>query len=100
MGFRLARIEHIIEVALPQFCNLSAPSFAHANPTCPPHSRHSESTADDDDSRSYSEEQEAGGGSFQAGKWYGTTASGSVAPVPVLEQARKDAPVRLLSYST
>lgn len=40
----------------------------------------------EDDSISQTEEQEPNGGSFQSGKWYGNSASGSIAPGTVLEQ--------------
>jgi hypothetical protein len=42
----------------------------------------------DDDSHSQTDEQEANGGLFQSGKWYGNSASGSIAPSTVLEQVR------------
>ena len=32
------------------------------------------------------DEQDPSGGTFQSGKWYGNSASGSVAPASVLEQ--------------
>lgn len=40
----------------------------------------------DDDNRSQTEEQDPSGGTFQSGKWYGNSASGSIAPASVLEQ--------------
>lgn len=40
----------------------------------------------EDDNRSQPDEQDPSGGTFQSGKWYGNSASGSVAPGPVLEQ--------------
>ncbi|KAJ7638866.1 fungal-specific transcription factor domain-containing protein [Roridomyces roridus] len=67
VNVRLARLEHIVEMALPQFCPPSSPG---------PH-RLQEEDADEQDPR---------GGSFQSGKWYGNSASGSVAPASVLEQ--------------
>jgi hypothetical protein len=89
MNVRLARLEHIIEIALPQYCNIEAPALANSEPPSSTRRRRSVSTAADDDNRSHSEEHDpSGGGSFQAGKWYGTSVSGSVAPASVLEQAR------------
>ncbi|KAF7301717.1 Zn(2)-C6 fungal-type domain-containing protein [Mycena indigotica] len=67
---RLARVEHILEVALPQFASLDARRSIHT----------------DEDSRSNPDDQDPRGGTFQSGKWYGNSASGSIAPGSVLEQ--------------
>ncbi|KAJ6536624.1 hypothetical protein B0H10DRAFT_2143017 [Mycena sp. CBHHK59/15] len=79
---RLARLEHIIEMALPQFCPPESP-----NPMDPSISadRHL-SMSQDDDARSLPDEHDPSGGTFQSGKWYGNSASGSIAPGSVLEQ--------------
>ena len=44
------------------------------------------SPVDDDDDGSQAEEGDVGGGSFESGKWFGNTVSGSVAPGTMLEQ--------------
>lgn len=91
---RLSRLENIIEMALPQFCVLGSPSDAHASMR----TRRSGSVGDDDN-RSQTEEEEPNGGSFQSGKWFGNSASGSIAPGTVLEQVRKFA-LGLPTYPT
>lgn len=48
--------------------------------------RHRSLSGQEDDNRSQTEEQDPSGGTFQSGKWYGISASGSVAPASVLEQ--------------
>jgi hypothetical protein len=83
---RLARLEHIIDIALPQFG--SGSSFSKDN-----WSREralSGSPSADADVHSQAEEDDFGGGTFQSGKWYGTSASGSVAPASVLQQVGVD----------
>lgn len=81
LGVRLARLEHIIELALPQY--LHSP----ASPSTTPSDRHhASSEGPDEDNRSIADEQDPSGGTFQSGKWYGNSASGSVAPASVLEQ--------------
>jgi len=77
LGARIARLEHIIEMALPQFWNVESSSTGR-------YARSSSVT--EDDSRSQHEDQEASGGILQSGKWYGNSASGSIAPGSVLEQ--------------
>lgn len=81
MSVRLARLEHIIEIALPQFCSPSTPGSSH---------RRLGSPGLDDDVHSQHDEQDPTGGNFQSGKWYGNSASGSVATASVLEQVRLD----------
>ncbi|KAJ7754259.1 fungal-specific transcription factor domain-containing protein [Mycena maculata] len=79
VNVRLARLEHIVEMALPQFCPPGTPSMD-------PSSHRPSSMPQDDDSRSLPDEQDPRGGTFQSGKWYGNSASGSIAPGSVLEQ--------------
>lgn len=82
VNVRLARLEHIIEMALPQFCPPGTP-----NPMDPSGSgSHRFSMPQDDETRSLPDEQDPRGGTFQSGKWYGNSASGSIAPGSVLEQ--------------
>ncbi|KAI9574462.1 fungal-specific transcription factor domain-containing protein [Boletus coccyginus] len=81
LSVRLARLEHIIELALPQYSSPGSPSAAY----CDRHNRAS-SEGPDEDNRSITDEQDPSGGTFQSGKWYGNSASGSVAPASVLEQ--------------
>ncbi|KAJ7498868.1 fungal-specific transcription factor domain-containing protein [Mycena latifolia] len=75
VSVRLARLEHIIEMALPSFCPPGTPG-----PSI------SADRAQDDETRSLPDEQDPRGGTFQSGKWYGNSASGSIAPGSVLEQ--------------
>ncbi|KAF9247093.1 fungal-specific transcription factor domain-containing protein [Melanogaster broomeanus] len=82
LGVRLARLEHIVELALPQYFYNSGSSSA------PPSDRQNRTSSEgpDEDNRSITDEQDPSGGTFQSGKWYGNSASGSVAPASVLEQ--------------
>jgi len=82
IGVRLSRLEHIIEMALPQFCSSGTPGSSAA---IGDHHR-SASIGLDDDMQSQHEEQDPSGGTFQSGKWYGNSASSSVATASVLEQ--------------
>lgn len=81
LSLRLCRLEQIIEMALPQFCTGSSSTPPEATIGL----RRSISSGYDD-TRSQTEEQEPTSGTFQSGKWYGSSASGSVAPAPVIEQ--------------
>ncbi|KAI6047137.1 fungal-specific transcription factor domain-containing protein [Pisolithus marmoratus] len=80
ISVRLARLEKIIELALPQ--------YVHGTPTASTNDRQLRSSSEyfDEDNRSITDEQDPSGGTFQSGKWYGNSASGSVAPASVLEQ--------------
>ncbi|EGO27539.1 hypothetical protein SERLADRAFT_435313 [Serpula lacrymans var. lacrymans S7.9] len=81
ISVRLSRLEHIIEMALPQyFSSGSHPSSVGGDRL------RSGSEGPDEDNRSNTEDQDPSGGTFQSGKWYGNSASGSVAPASVLEQ--------------
>ncbi|KAG6890571.1 hypothetical protein C0992_000579 [Termitomyces sp. T32_za158] len=82
LSARLARLEHIIEMALPQYC-IPASFRSPANAST---SQQRSISDGDDDSPSQNEDQDPSGGSFQSGKWYGKSALGSVAPGSVLEQ--------------
>ena len=82
---RLARLEHIIEVALPQFAQGS--SFSSKRGWLREHAR-SLSPSADAGTQSQTEEDDFGSGTFQSGKWYGTSASGSIASASVLQQVR------------
>ncbi|KAF7352745.1 Zn(2)-C6 fungal-type domain-containing protein [Mycena venus] len=73
VSVRLARLEHIIEMALPQFVP-PEPSASANRPN------------QDDETRSLPDEQDPRNGTFQSGRWYGNSASGSIAPGTVLEQ--------------
>jgi hypothetical protein len=84
---RIARLEHIVEAALPQYCSPSSPHSASFDSFQRPKHKRSASSGDDDDMGSSNEEQDPSIGTFQAGNWYGASASGSVAPGTVLEQA-------------
>lgn len=84
---RLARLEHIIDIALPQFASGSGFS---AKDTWSRERARSFSPSADADTHSQAEEDDFGGGTFQSGKWYGTSASGSIAPASVLQQVGVD----------
>ena len=84
LNFRLSRLEHIIEMALPQFCS-PGPSSTSPEAAISNGLQRSVSPGEDD-TRSQTEEQEPSGGTFQSGKWYGSSASGSVAPAAVIER--------------
>ena len=80
---RLARLEHIIEIALPQFA--SGSGFSSKDGWSRERIR-SLSPSADTGAHSQADEDDFGGGTFQSGKWYGTSASGSIAPGSVLQQ--------------
>ena len=87
---RLTRLEQIIELALPQYAH------SHPGTPSPPYfdqavsgaQRRSLSISPDDDNHSHTEDQDpgGGGGTFESGRWYGDSVSGSVAPGSVIEQ--------------
>lgn len=81
LSARISRLEQIIEAALPQFCSGST-----MHPGSDDLHGLRSSSAGDDDNRSQPDDQDPSGGTFQSGKWYGNSASGSVAPGTVLEQ--------------
>lgn len=83
---RLSRLEQIIEMALPQYCAPGTPNSSSMEMALL-QDRHRSLSGQEDDNRSQTEEQDPSGGTFQSGKWYGISASGSVAPASVLEQA-------------
>ena len=84
LSARLSRLEHIIEMALPQYCTSNATTPSASN-----HAGHIEtrrsSSVGDDDVHSQADEQDSIGGTFHSGRWFGNSASGSLAPAPVLE---------------
>ncbi|KIM46134.1 hypothetical protein M413DRAFT_441197 [Hebeloma cylindrosporum] len=83
LNARVSRLEHIIDMAFPQFC---PPGTPHMYGTGSTGGRQRSPPSGDDDTRSQTEEQDPSGGVFQSGKWYGNSASGSVAPASVIEQ--------------
>ncbi|KAI0053555.1 hypothetical protein FA95DRAFT_1552041 [Auriscalpium vulgare] len=87
---RLARLEHIVEMALPQYAGSGASSRDGLG-----RDRHRSLTPSiDGGAQSQGEEDDLGGGTFQSGKWYGSSASGSVAPAAVLQQLQDLRPSR------
>ncbi|OBZ70156.1 putative transcriptional regulatory protein C1F7.11c [Grifola frondosa] len=81
---RLARLEHIVETALPHYWsqgNNTPYSDAGSNDK-----RRSMSPSFDDGNRSQPEDEDPSGGMFESGRWYGKSASGSIAAPAVLEQ--------------
>ncbi|KAI0638176.1 fungal-specific transcription factor domain-containing protein [Trametes polyzona] len=87
---RLARLEHIIETALPHYW-----SNGHATPNSDgsgPHDRRRSLSPIDDGNRSQAEDEDPSGGIFESGRWYGKSASGLVAAPAVLEQLQNMVP--------
>ncbi|EMD40742.1 hypothetical protein CERSUDRAFT_80391 [Gelatoporia subvermispora B] len=79
---RLARLEHIIETALPHYWSqgISTPcSDFHGR-------RRSTSPGAEDGNRSQAEEEDPSGGMIESGRWYGKSASESIAAPALLEQ--------------
>ncbi|TDL29590.1 hypothetical protein BD410DRAFT_780039 [Rickenella mellea] len=90
---RLARLEHIIETALPHYAGPSTPGSPSVGHHFGGSGRNrSRSSTPDDDNASQAEEHDVAAGTFQSGNWYGNSASGSIAPVPVLEQLQQVGP--------
>jgi len=93
---RLARLEHIIEIALPQFAG--GPGFSSKDGWSRERVR-SLSPSADTGAHSQADEDDFGSGTFQSGKWYGTSASGSIAPASVLQQLQNAVPTQPCSPS-
>ncbi|KAH9049062.1 fungal-specific transcription factor domain-containing protein [Lactarius hengduanensis] len=87
---RLARLEHIIEVALPEFASGSGPTSKDRWPR--EHARSLSPSGADTGTHSQAEDDDIGSGTFQSGRWYGTSASGSIAPSSVLQQLQNAMP--------
>ncbi|KAJ3528509.1 hypothetical protein NMY22_g9383 [Coprinellus aureogranulatus] len=101
LSARIARLEQIIEVALPQYWHgnpsLNPISNTIGNSSTPESSllreRRRSPSILDEDNRSQAEDQDPSGGRIQSGKWYGNSASGSIAPDSVLEQLQHVVPM-------
>ena len=80
---RLARLEQIIETALPHYW-----SQGHATPLSDfgSHDKRRSLSPVDDGNRSQPEDEDPSGGMFESGRWFGKSASGLVAAPAVLEQ--------------
>ncbi|EAU84829.2 nuclear protein [Coprinopsis cinerea okayama7 len=93
LSARISRLEQIIEVALPQYWNPTAHARTSSTPAAVENNsfreRRRSPSVPDDDTRSQTEEQDPSGGTLQSGKWYGNSASGSVAPAYVIEQLQQ-----------
>lgn len=87
LNARVTRLEQIVELALPQLCSPGGPipSASDRNSI----SRHRTPATYDDETRSLPEDHEPGGGTFDSGKWYGTSVSGSIAPGALIEQVKQ-----------
>ncbi|TBU40114.1 hypothetical protein BD309DRAFT_927740 [Dichomitus squalens] len=83
---RLARLEQIVETALPHYW-----SQGHGSPACDGDKFRSMSPTDDGN-RSPVEDEDPSGGYFESGRWYGKSASGLVAAPAVLEQLQSMVP--------
>ncbi|KAI0692567.1 fungal-specific transcription factor domain-containing protein [Cytidiella melzeri] len=80
---RLARVEHVLAVALPDHWNASHSGSHHGNGT---DHRGSPSPGADDDKASQGDDEDVSGGIYDSGRWYGNAASGSVAASAMLEK--------------
>ena len=78
---RLARLEQIIEAALPHYW-----SQGHSTPVSDGHDKLRSPSPMDDGNRSQAEDEDPSGGIFESGTWFGKSASGLVAAPAVLEQ--------------
>ncbi|KAH6914855.1 nuclear protein [Coprinopsis sp. MPI-PUGE-AT-0042] len=94
LSARISRLEQIIEQALPQYWG-SRTSSTPAGDGPSYRDRGRSPSPGEDDNRSQTEEQDPSFGTLQSGKWYGTSASGSVAPSFVIEQLQQ-----VVSHST
>jgi len=83
LHMRIARLEQIIEVALPQYAAMSPRADTMLMMGEHPESRSRSSTPDDD--MKGSDAHEPSGGILQSGKFYGTSALGSVSSAAILE---------------
>lgn len=81
---RLARLEQIVEAALPHYW--SQGNGTPASDGSGPHDRHRSESPADDGNRSPVEDEDPSGGYFESGRWYGKSASGLVTAPAVLEQ--------------
>ncbi|RPD67176.1 hypothetical protein L226DRAFT_549800 [Lentinus tigrinus ALCF2SS1-7] len=86
---RLARLEQIIETALPHYW-----SQGNATPLSDSgsHDKRRSMSPMDDGNRSQPEEEDPSGGMFESGRWYGKSAAGLVAAPAVLEQLQSMVP--------
>ncbi|KAF6762269.1 hypothetical protein DFP72DRAFT_987584 [Ephemerocybe angulata] len=92
LSARISRLENIIEAALPNYWNGHPGSSSTPESSLMRDRRRSPSPGEDDN-RSQGEDQDPSGGRIQSGKWYGNSASGSVAPGSVLEQLQHVMPL-------
>ncbi|QRV72662.1 Fungal specific transcription factor domain [Ceratobasidium sp. AG-Ba] len=90
LNLRIARLEQIIEMALPHFSSsvsisssgeITSPQQMH-----PSYSRSASPSNEADDNVAVGATLDIAGGTLQAGKWYGASALGSVSVAPILEQ--------------
>ncbi|KAG8739257.1 hypothetical protein FRC12_016389 [Ceratobasidium sp. 428] len=90
LNLRIARLEQIIEMALPHFSasvsinssgEITSPHQAH-----PSYSRSVSPLNDPEENVAAATTLDAAVGTLQSGKWYGASALGSVSVAPILEQ--------------
>lgn len=85
LHLRLARVEQILELALPQFSGTSSPGSAdHVH--LHRHHREMSILSSPDDSNREDDLPNGGAGTLQSGRWFGASAVGSVSSAPILEQ--------------
>ncbi|EIW61968.1 uncharacterized protein TRAVEDRAFT_117517 [Trametes versicolor FP-101664 SS1] len=87
---RLARLEHIVETALPHYWS-RGDDTPNSDGSGHNDRRRSMSPADDGN-RSPAEDEDPSGGIFESGRWFGKSASGIVAAPSVLEQLQNMVP--------
>ncbi|EJU06051.1 hypothetical protein DACRYDRAFT_45478, partial [Dacryopinax primogenitus] len=85
LAARLARVENIIEQALPQYASRLGSSIPQS-PSDGGDDMGIDTESLHGDSGPQAEDSDPQGGILQGGKWYGSSASGSVTTQPLLEQ--------------
>ncbi|KAG8745794.1 hypothetical protein FRC10_007056 [Ceratobasidium sp. 414] len=88
LNLRIARLEQIIELALPHFsASVSINSSGEITSPQQAHPSYSRSVSPSNDAEdNIGTTLDVSGGTLQSGKWYGASALGSVSVAPILEQ--------------
>lgn len=85
-----------MEIALPQYAEPNLPDSPPMEYKASSVRRRFGTATPDEDSTSQLEDVDISAGTFQSGNWYGNSASGSIAPAPVLDQVKLK--LRLLNF--
>ncbi|KAI0832409.1 fungal-specific transcription factor domain-containing protein [Trametes gibbosa] len=96
---RLARLEQIIETALPHYWN-HGDATPNSDADVSVHDRRRSMSPMDDGNRSQAEDEDPSGGIFESGRWYGKSASSLVAAPAVLEQLQNMVPNPVVENDT